>query len=164
MKELTQVRQAVLEALRQAGITALEAWPHDRAKRYPGAVAAVAVGAAEGKGMGFCNYLGEYYDAESGTVRELYGKQLEGEITVNLRAERAADCESGCEAAAEVLLGGLPAGIRPGELRWEGLQWEKSTGLFLRRGVLRCQAVFVAESAEEGESFLDFKLRGVMRN
>ena len=63
-----------------------------------------------------------------------------------------------------MLLGGLPAGIRPGELRWEGLQWEKTTGLFLRKGTLCCKAVFVAESTEDSKAFLDFILRGVMRN
>ena len=164
MKELAQVRQAVLEALKEAGVQALEAFPEGWAKRYPGAVATVAVGAAAGKEMGFCNYLGERYDPELGGVRECYGRRLEGEIVVEVRAERAADCESGCEAVTEVLLGGLPAGIRPGELRWEGLAWERATETFLRRGSLRCQAVFVAERAEEGEAFLDFILRGVMRN
>ena len=164
MRELTQVRQAVLDALNGAGIAALEAFPESRMKQYSGAVAAVAVGAAEGKVMGFCNYLGEYYDQKAGTVRELYGKQLEGDITVDVRASRAADCEAGCETAAEVLLGGLPSGIRPGELRWEALQWDKSTGMFLRRGALRVQAVFVAQGAEDGETFLDFILKGVMRD
>ena len=150
--------------MNREGVSAIAAFPAERAKAYPGAVAAVSVGAAEGKTLGFCNYLGETWDEERGTVQELYGKQLEGEIIVDIRAEGAADCESGCEAAAEVLLGGLPVGIRPGELRWESLQWEKTTGLFLRRGVLRCRAVFVAESTEDGEAFLDFILRGVMRN
>lgn len=164
MKELAQIRQAVLDALTQTGLTALEAFPDGRAKTYGGPVATVAVGAAEGKTLGFCNYLGETYDEAVGTVRELYGKQLEGGISVDIRAEKAADCEAGCERATEVLLGGLPSGIRPGELRWEALIWEKATGMFLRRGSLRCQALFVAESREDGETFLDFILKGVMRN
>ena len=162
MKELSQVRRAVIQALNQAGITALEAFPEGWARSYGGVVAAVAVGAAEGKVLGFCNYLGERYDESDGTVRELYGKQLEGEITVDLRAEKAADCEAGCERAAEVLLGGLPDGVRPGELRWEALTWERATGLFLRRGSLRCRALFLAESREDGALFLDFILKGVM--
>lgn len=162
MKELMQVQQAVLNALKDAGLTAVEAYPAEWAKRYPGAVAAVSVGAAEGKPLGFCNYLGEVYDETAGTVRELYGKLLEGEIRVELRAETAADCEAGCRQAAEVLLGGLPSGVRPGELRWEALTWEKSTGMFLRRGTLQCQAVFVAEQGED-EVFLDFTLKGVMQ-
>lgn len=164
MKELAQVRQAVIDALTQAGMTAGEAFPDEAAKSYPGAVASVAVGAAEGKTLGFCNYLGEGYDEASGAVTEFYGKQLEGEILVEIRGERAAACEQGCQQAAEVLLGGLPGGIRPGELRWDALKWEKSTGMFLRRGSLRCQALFVAQSREDGPVFLNFILKGVMQD
>ena len=164
MKELTQVRDAVISALNGAGLTALAAYPHRQAGRYDGPVAAVAVGAAEGAALGFCNYLGEAWDETAGTVREIYGKQLEGDITVEVRAQRAAECETGCETAAEVLLGGLPAGIRPGELRWEAIRWEKETGMFLRRGCLRCRAVFVAQEREDGEAFLDFILKGVMEH
>ena len=163
MKELFQVQQAVIRALNDAGVESIEAFPDGRAKAYAGAVATVAVGTVEGKPMGFCNYLGEIYDDAAGTVRELYGKQLEGSIAVDIRAERAADCESACRQAAEVLLGGLPNGIRPGELCWDALTWEKTTGMFLRKGTLRCQAVFVAQSQEDGELFLDFILKGVMQ-
>lgn len=162
MKELAQVRQVVIQALQKAGMTALEAYPADRAKRYSGPVAAVAVGAAEGRTLGFCNYLGERYDPETGAAVERYGKQLEGDIVVEVRAEGAAGCEAGCEQAAEVLLGGLPSGVRPGELRWEALVWERATGMFLRRGSLRCRAVFVAQAEEEGGTFLDFRLKGVV--
>lgn len=164
MKELTQVRDAVVTALCDAGLKAVAAYPDERMKQYGGPVAAVSVGAAEGKTMGFCNYLGEVYDDVAGTVQELYGKLLEGEIFISVRAERAADCERGCELAAEVLLGQLPDGIRPGELRWEALAWERATGMFLRRGSLRCQAVFTAQAQEDGEVFLDFILKGVMQS
>ena len=163
MKELIQVQQAVIRALNDAGVEAIGAFPDGRAKAYAGAVATVAVGAVEGKPMGFCNYLGEIYDDEAGTVRELYGTQLEGNVVVDIRAERAADCENGCQQAAEILFGGLPNGIRPGELCWDALVWEKATGMFLRRGTLQCQAFFVAQSQEDGELFLDFILKGVMQ-
>ena len=162
MKELTLVRDEVVRALQEAGLTALAAWPAERRRAYDGAVAAVDVGSVESGPLGFCNYLGEIYDQELGTVRELYGKQLEAEILVDIRAERAADCESGCARAADVLLGGLPAGIRCGELAWEAIAWEKAAGMFRRRGRLRCQAVFVAESGGDDETFLDFRLKGVL--
>lgn len=113
MRELTQVCKAVVEALKSAGVTALEAFP-DSAKRYEGAVAAVTVGAAEGKTLGFCNYLGEVQDSATGAVRELYGKQLEGNITVDIRAERAGDCEAGSETATEALLGAFRQAFDPG--------------------------------------------------
>ena len=140
----------------------MAAFPPERVKQYDGAVAAVSVGTAEGKAVGFCNYLGQVWDEEAGTVEELYGKQLEAVITVEIRAARASLCEEGCAAAAEVLLGRLPAGIRPGELNWEALTWERETGLFLRRGRLRCRAYFLAR-AEEGDTvFLDFRLKGAV--
>ena len=66
------------------------------------------------------------------------------------------------ETAADVLLGQLPSGVRPAELAWEALQWERETEMFLRRGRLRCRALFVAQAEEEGEVFLDFILKGVV--
>ena len=162
MKELTQICAAVIAALNTAGVAAMTAFPAQRAKDYRGAVAAVQVGAAEGKPMGFCNYLGQRYDDDAGTVLEIYGKQLEGSITVDVRANNAAECEQGCQKSTEVLLGGLPDGIRGGELAWEGLRWEKETGMFLRRGTLKCQALFLAEADEENATFLDFRLKGDM--
>ena len=133
MKELSQIRMAVLDALRGAGIQAMEVFPEKQAMAYSGVVAAVGVGAASGKTAGFCHYLGEMKDPETQAVRERYGKELFGQITVELRANRAADCERGCETATEVLLGGLPEGVRTGELTWEAICWEKTTGMFLRR-------------------------------
>ena len=162
MKELTQIRQAVIDALCEAGLHALAAFPDCRAPRDTPSTT-VAVGAAEGTALGFCNYLGQQYDPEQGTVTECYGKLLDGEISVEIRAPGASGCEQICEQAAEVLLGGLPAGIRPGELRGEAICWEKETGMFLRRGSLRCRAVFTALAREDGETFLDFTLKGVMK-
>ena len=116
---------------------------------------------AESRALGLCGYLGERR-GDGGELREVYGRRLEGVITVEIRGARAADCEKGAETAAAVLLGKLPPGIRPGELRWEGLAWEKRTGLFLRRGSLRCDALFLAERGDQGPEFLDFTLKGVL--
>lgn len=162
MKELTQVRRAVIEALCAGGMTAMEAFPAQRAKRYETAVAAVAVEQVKSGPMGFCSYLGEVYDPEIGTVRERYGKQLAGVISVEIRGESAGICEEGCELAADILLGRLPESIRVGELSWEAICWEKETGMFLRKGALHCQALFVAQTEEDAQVFLDFQLRGVM--
>lgn len=162
MREMTQIRDAVIKSLQEGGLQAVAAFPAERMKDYDAAVAAVDVGSVEGSVLGFCNYLGEVYDPERGTTQELYGKQLEAEILVDIRGKRAALCQSGCETAADVLMGGLPSGIRCGELAWEGLKWEKETELFLRRGKLACRAVFVAKSSEDGGAFLDFELKGVM--
>ena len=75
MKELSQIRMAVLDALRGAGIQAMEVFPEKQAMAYSGVVAAVGVGAASGKTAGFCHYLGEMKDPETQAVRERYGKE-----------------------------------------------------------------------------------------
>ena len=161
MRELTQVRDAVIGALTAAGLPAMAAFPAEEAARYREAVAAVDVGAVQSEALGFCNYLGQVRD-DSGADHEIYGKQLEAEITVDVRAGRAADCQRGCETAADVLLGELPSGVRPEELAWEALQWERETEMFLRRGRLRCRALFVARADEDGQIFMDFVLKGVL--
>lgn len=163
MKELRQIRDTVIQALRQGGLRAEAAFPARWMAEGKRALATVDVGAAEGRALGFCGYLGETR-GEDGRVREVYGKRLEGVVTVDIRAERAADCQEGGETAAAVLLGELPEGIRPGGLSWEALAWEKETGLFLRRGRLQCEALFLAEAGEEDGVFQDFILKGVLRH
>ena len=162
MKELRQMRDAVISALRSGGLAAEAAFPGKWAAERKTALATVSVGAAEGRALGLGGYLGETR-GEDGQAREVYGKRLEGVISVDLRAQRAAECEAGAETAAAVLLGKLPEGIRPGELSWEALAWEKQTGLFVRRGRLKCEALFLAEAGDEGPEFLDFILKGVLQ-
>ena len=162
MRELSQIRDAVVSALAAEGMAALDAYPDQRARRYGCPVAAVAVETAESRTVGFCNYLGEVFDTEAGAPRELYGKQLEAVISIEIRGQRAADCEQGCETAAEVLLMGLPSGIRPGELSWEALSWERGTESFLRRGRLQCRAWFQAQTEDGNTMFLDFQLKGAV--
>ena len=76
MRELSQIRDAVVSALAAEGMAALDAYPDQRARRYGCPVAAVAVETAESRTVGFCNYLGEVFDTGAGAPRELYGKQL----------------------------------------------------------------------------------------
>ena len=162
MRELRQIRDAVIAALRGGGLEAEAAFPAKWAAERETPLATVSVGAAEGRALGFCGYLGETRDKD-GEAREVYGKRLEGVISVDLRAARAAVCEEGAETAAAVLLGGLPEGVRPGELSWEALAWDRQTGLFLRRGRLKCEALFLAESGGQEPEFLDFILKGVLQ-
>ncbi|MBR3641663.1 MAG: hypothetical protein IKN53_06515 [Oscillibacter sp.] len=163
MRELDQIRAAVLEALEDGGLTVTEHYGEERAGRCTEAIVTAEVSGAADAAMGFCNYLGERYDAERGTVLECYGKQVRGEIRVEVRAEYAAECERACACVSDVLRSGLPDGIDAGELAWEAICWEKSTEAFLRRGTLRCTALFLAQSETEAETFLDFRLKGAKR-
>ena len=85
MRELSQIRDAVVSALAAEGMAARDAYPDQRARRYGCPVAAVAVETAESRTVGFCNYLGEVFDTGAGAPRELYGKQLEAVISIEIR-------------------------------------------------------------------------------
>ena len=84
MRGLNQVRQAIIDALSAAGLTAVPAF-EGQAKRYDTAVVAVDVGTVSGKPAAMGGYLGETYDTEAGAVRELYGCRLD--LTLTLDAE-----------------------------------------------------------------------------
>ena len=62
----------------------------------------------------------------------------------------------------QVMLEGLPSGLRPTELRWEEAVWDETTAMFLRRGSFSCSAYFVATATEEGAWLTDFILKGVV--
>lgn len=162
MNGLGQICAAVITALQDAGITAVAAY-EGRAKRYGGPVAAVDVESAAESAPGMGNYLGQTADSETGEIREIYGWQMDAKILLEVRAPEAAACEQTMETAADVLLGGLPSGLRPQEVTWEGISWDKLNGMFLRKGTLRCRAFFTAESEEEAGTLLDFILKGTMR-
>lgn len=162
MNGLQQVRQAVIDALNGAGLKAVPAFD-GAAARHTGAVAAVDVGAVSGKPAGLGNYLGQQYDEKAGTVRELYGRQLDLKLTLDIRAERAGDCEAACETAAEVLFaGGLPSGLRMGEQSWEAVCWDKKNQTFLRKGAVEAKGFFTASVDEESGRLLEFTLKGVL--
>jgi hypothetical protein len=161
MTGLNQVRDAVLQILQAAGLTAVAAWD-GAAKRYEGAVAAVDVAEASGKPAAIGGYLGQVYDAETDTVAERYGRTLEVVLSIDVRAPTAALCETGCETAAEALLsGGLPSGLRLGEQSWEGVAWDRATQMFLRKGRAVGRAFFTATAEEDSGPLLDFILKGV---
>ena len=162
MRGLEQVRQAVIDALRAAGLTAIPAFA-GQAAQYDSAVVAVDVGAVSGKPAARGSYLGGTHDPGVGTVRELYGCRLDLTLTLGVWAPKGADCETACETAAETLLtGGLPSGLRLGEQRWEGVSWDKSNKLFLRKGQAEAKGFFIAVVDEESASLIDFTLKGVL--
>ena len=162
MRGLNQVRQAIIDALSAAGLTAVPAF-EGQVKRYDTAVVAVDVGTVFGKPAAMGGYLGETYDTEAGAVRELYGCRLDLTLTLDVHAPTAAACETACETAAETLLtGGLPSGLRLGEQRWEGVSWDKNNKLFLRRGQAEAKGFFIAVVDEESASLIDFTLKGVL--
>ncbi len=161
MNGLEQVKQAVAGALNQAGLAVRTAFEPGWAARCDRPVAAVGLRTGESRGGAMGRYLGQTPDR-----REVYGLQLELTLSMDLYSPAelgAPGCDSALETLHQVMLSGLPAGLRPAELRWEETVWDEDTAMFVRRGSLSCGAYFTAEASEDGVLLTDFILKGVVR-
>lgn len=162
---LEQVKTALANALTSAGAPALTAFAPGWAERYRQPVVAVGLRTGESCGAGFGSYLGQQMDPGSGEIREIYGMKLDLTLSVDIYSppETGAEgCDSTLEALHQVLLGGLPSGVKPTELKWEETVWDETVSMFLRKGSLSCGAYFTAAVSEEGALLSDFILKGVV--
>ena len=167
MNGLEQVKSAVVETLRRGGLNAEAEFAREQLGRYDGAVISVGVRRGECRQAGFCDYLGITADQETGVSREIYGRRLDISLSLDAWAGKdsgAAACQEALERAHGILLEGLPAGIRPGEMTWEEAGWDRDAGMFLRKGTLQCAAYLLAEMREDTGLLSDFILKGVLKD
>lgn len=163
MSGLEQVKAAVAAALEKAGLAAALEYGPERLRRYPGAVITVGVRRGECRQVGFCDYLGEQEDPETGLSREVYGRRLDIQLSLDAWSEKdPGTCQEALERAHEALLTGLPAGIRAGDMAWEAVRWDAETEMFCRQGTLRCGACLTAAVQEDTGLLSDFILKGVL--
>ena len=165
MNGLEQVKRALADALEAAGTATVPAFTPGWAKSYGAPVVAVGLRTGESRGGAMGSYLGERVDPETQAREEIYGMRLELTLSLDIYSppdQGAAGCESTLEQLHRVMLGSLPSGLRPAELRWEETAWDKDTSMFLRRGSLRCSAFFTAKTDEDGALISDFILKGVV--
>lgn len=166
MNGLEQVKDAIAAALEKAEIRTQTAYTPGWAKKYTGPVVAVGLRTGESRGGALSSYLGQRTDPKTQTSQEVYGMRMELTLSLDIYcppAEGAAGGESVLEALHQIMLEGLPSGLRPTELKWEEASWDPDTAMFLRRGSLACSACFIAAASEDGAVFSDFILKGVVR-
>ena len=166
MTALQQVKAAVVNALEDAGLTAMSAYSEEQLKKYTTAVTAVGLREMRLTESGAMEYLGERHDTVQGTVLEVYGKRLTLSLSFDVYAPRTLGAE-GCEEAAEeitqVMMSALPSGLHVRELTWGKTEWDKTYGMFHISAQAAYEAYFVAETEEETAVFIDFILKGVVR-
>ena len=165
MHGLEQVNSAIAHALENAGIAAHTAYTPGWAKAYQDPVVAVGLRTGESKGGAMGSYMGQRVDPRTQACQEVYGMQLDLVLSLDIYCppgEGAGRCDNVLETLHQVMLNGLPSGLRPAELKWEETVWDKDTSMFLRRGSLACGAFFVAETTEERLELTDFILKGVV--
>ena len=152
MNGLEQVKDAISAALEKAGVRTQTAYAPEWAKAYSEPVVAVGLRTGESRGGALSSYLGQRMDPRTQVCQEVYG----------MRLELTAGGEGVLETLHQIMLEGLPTGLRPMELKWEEALWDAGTAMFLRRGSLACSACFIAAVSEDGAVFSDFILKGVV--
>ena len=165
MNGLEQVKRAIAKALEDAGVAVQTAYTPGWAKAYRKPVVAVGLRTGESKGGALGSYLGQRVDPATMDCREIYGMRLDLVLSLDIycpAGDGAARSDEVLETLHQVVLSGLPAGLRPSELKWEESVWDSGSSMFLRRGSLACGAFFVAETGGEQPELTDFILKGVV--
>lgn len=160
---LDSLRRGVAEQLRACGLNAVAAMEPDRAARWQEPVVAVSLSRVKCAAGGFQDYLG--VRTEGGTARELYGREVELTLALDIYAPRQGG-ESACQqtlaAMTENLICRGAAGLDPLEIQAGQTEFLKDAGLYRQTVSCRCRAWLVA-AADEGGSFVDFEVKGRKR-
>lgn len=162
---LNTLREAVAEQLRQAGVNAVTAMESQRASRWREPVAAVSLSRVVCAPGGFKDYLGINADPETGTERELYGREVELTLALDVYAPRdggESACQRAAETATETLVCRGAAGLTALEVQTGRVEFLEDAGLYRLSVRCRCRAWLVA-AMDSGGAFVDFEVKGRMR-
>ena len=159
---ISALRAGVAEQLRQAGLNAVTTMEPDRAARWRSPVVAVGLKKLDCAPGGFQDYLGLRRDPETGREQEVYGREVE--ITLALDVFAPVDGGEGpCLETAETVIEELTcrgaAGLAALELEVGRTEFLEKTGLYRAQASCRCKAWLVA-AADSGGEFVDFVVKG----
>ena len=159
---LNALREQVAEQLRQAGVNAVTGMESARASRWREAVAAVSLSRVVCVPGGFQDYLGTHQE-ENGLERELYGREVELTLALDIFAPRDGG-ESACQEAAETAVESLmchgAAGLNALEIQAGQVEFLDKEGLYRQKTTCRCKAWLVARMDDGGGAFADFEVKG----
>lgn len=161
MTDLEQVRDGMVDFLRQAGIHAVGAWAADRRLRHAAPVVAVALKQVVGGQVGFQDYLGERYDREKDSWEALYGRQLGLTFGLDIYVPgEGGACMAVFDRLAAAFAAGGPMGLRLGTLRCGEAAYDGESGLFRCPVELECAGWMYAAEDEDGRWLTDFEVKG----
>ena len=158
-------RQSVVEQLRESGLNAVAAMESAPANRWREAVAAVSLIRVVCAPGGFNDYLGVRRGPEAGTEQEVYGREAELTLAMDVYAPRDGG-ESACQQAAERMMETLvcqgAAGLSALELEAGQVEFLEKEGLYRLKTTCRCGAWLTA-AVDSGGTFVDFEVKGRMK-
>ena len=159
---LNALREQVAEQLRQAGVNAVTGMESARASRWREAVAAVSLNRVVCAPGGFKDYLGTHRE-ENGLERELYGREVELTLALDIFSPRdggESACQEAAEAVAESLVCHGAAGLNALEIQSGQVEFLDKEGLYRQKTTCRCRAWLVARIDDGGGAFVDFEVKG----
>ncbi len=162
---MDQIRDRMTRYLAEHQISAVSAWPDGDRLDRSGAVVSVSLRKCQGGPSGFQDYLGERFNRESGAWEELYGKRVKLTFGLDLYADAQAG-EGALERAFDQLAGALqqggPEGLELEEFSCGETAYQTKDRL-LKRPVQAVYRAYLYAVAQPGGAFVDFEIRGGMR-
>lgn len=156
--------QAVVQALTAAGIHAAAALPVQVLPHLEAPAVAVGLQSAQASACALYDYLG-VETGEDGSWREIYGRRLEATLSLEVYCPAAlggAGARAAAEAVAQVLLDGVE-GLRLGTFTVGACAYDADSALFVCPCTAEAAAYVYATVADDGETFTDFILKGVLK-
>ena len=165
---VSTVLQAILDTLQESGINAVLRLPESRIDFGGEAVVCVGVKRSLVKSPGMGDYLGIRKNALDQSVNELYGLKMEAVISLNIYSPPGDDMGSReCTAVYSALCSALAQ--VSGNVKFSGItmletKFDRELGLFFCPVEAECQAYLVGERDADLGEFLEFELKGVIKN
>ena len=159
---LNALREQVAEQLRQTGINAVTGMESARSSRWREAVIAVSLSRVVCAPGGFKDYLGTSRE-ENGLERELYGREVELTLALDIFAPRdggGSACQKAAETVAESLVCHGAAGLTALEVQTGQVEFLDKEGLYRQKTTCRCKAWLAARMDDGDGTFTDFEVRG----
>ena len=156
---LENIREQMVDYLKERGVQAFAAWPAGERPVQEGALVVVSLRGCQAGPAGFQHYLGERYDERTGLWQELYGRRVTLTFGLDLYGESAGELQTAYDRMAEAFQWEGPAGLALRELSCGETEFDRAAGLYRRAVTAVCQGYLYAV-ADEGGTFLDFVVRG----
>jgi hypothetical protein len=159
---LDDILGRMADYLTAQGVEAVAAWPGQARLERTRPVVVVSLRGCQAGAAGFQDYLGERYNETTGLWEELYGRRATLTFGLDLYAP-AEGTEDGMQRAfhdlAQALTKGGPEGLTVQEFSCGETAYDSGGRLLKRTAQAVCLAYLYAV-AEPGGVFLDFELRG----
>ena len=159
---LENIREQMVDYLKEQGVQAFAAWPAGERPVQEGALVVVSLRGCQAGPAGFQHYLGERYDKEREQWVEVYGQKVQFTFGLDLYAPPKLG-EGAMQAALDQLAGACagagPEGLDIREFSCGETGYDRDSRLLKRPAQAVCTACLYAVT-EPGGAFLDFEVRG----